>query len=264
MRQRRIYRRGIPRSLKLKWGVFIAIIFAFAGVSYAAHTNVLFGDFTFNTSGMSFIFDNDEDVSVQIRDGEGGKIKDLVCKASYDDKRLIIKDIGPIDLNDFTDGNANILIQYAIKADDKENGIILPAAVDEKSENGYELGAVELELLTDTPVWSLENGGKSWGTKSDGINGTPSIVYQFLPKTLGEFQVFNELQPRLKDGYMTGTLLLKQEKKLKLFGDNEIGLSSLSLSSDVTDEIQNDSLLEIRGTYGFAIPLCLDQFNVKQ
>lgn len=264
MRRRRITRRGAARSMKMKWGVFIAVIFAFAGVSYAAHTNVLYGDFGLGTSNMGFIFDNDEDVSVQIRNGDGGELKELDCKAFYDGKKLVIKDIGPIDLDDFAEGNANILIQYAIKADDEENGVILPAEVDEESKNGYDLGTVELELLTNTPVWSLENSGQSWGTKSEGINGTPDIVYDFLPETLGEFQVYNELQPKLKDGYMIGTLLLKQEKAIKLSEGSEIGLSSLGLSSDVTNEIQNDSLLEIRGTYGFAIPLGLDQFNVDR
>lgn len=264
MKQRRINRRGMARSIKIKWGVFIAVIFAFAGVSYAAHTNILYGDFSIGTSSMSFIFDNDEDVTVQIRNGEEGQWKDLECKASYDDKKLLIKDIGPIDFDYFADGDANILIQYAVKAEDEENGIILPAEVDKKSKNGYDLGTINLELLTNTPVWSLENGEKSWGTKSDGINGTPGIIYDFLPESLGEFHVYNELEPELTNGYMTGSLLLKQESQLKLPGDNEIGLSSLCLSGEVTNEIQNDSRLEIRGTYGFAIPLGLEQFNVEQ
>ena len=250
--------------MKIKWGVFIAIIFAFAGVSYAAHTNALYQHFSIGTSNMSFIFDNDEEVSAQIRKGTDGKLKELHCEATYDDKKLVIKDIGPIDLSDFEDGNANILIQYAIKADDKENGIILPAEKDKKSKNGYDLGTVPLDRLTNTPVWSLENGDRSWGTKSDGINGIPDIIYHYLPITLGEFHIYSELQPQLKDGYMTGTLLLKQENKLKMPDESDITLSSLGLSSDVTDEIESDSLLEIRGTYGFSIPLSLDQFNVDQ
>lgn len=265
MNRRRRIRNDMIRRRTVKCGILIGLLSGMLGIGYAAHTNILTGDFNISTSSMNFIFDSDKNAVVEMMNGSDGDIKDLGGKASYKDKKLSITDIGPIDIEDFIDGNANIIIQYAIKTEDKEIGIKRPAEVKQDDDSGYDLGIVEFELLSNTPVWSLENGDRSWGTKSEGINGTPGIIYQFLPDNLGKFHVYNQLLPHYEDGVTIGMLLLKQVSSPALPDNREIGLSSLCLPSEISNEIQSgspESILEIQGTYGFAIPINLDQFNV--
>lgn len=264
MRKRRLNRRGTGRSITIKWGIFVALLFAFAGVSYAAHTNVLTSFYEFGTGNMSFVFDKSEDVVVQIRDGSDGEERNLDCDAVYKDKKLTISNIGPISITAFSSGNAEITIHYAIEAEDKKKGMQRPAEVKKNAKSGYDLGTIKLELQSHTPVWSLENGELSIGTKSKGIDGTPDIIYDFLPDHLGKFHIYNQMRPHLEDGVMIGTLLLKQESVPDIPDTDEINLSGLGLPDEANEKIESDSLLEIRGTYGFTIPLDLNQFNVEE
>jgi hypothetical protein len=238
-----------------------------AGIGYAFHTNKLTGEFHISTGNMNFVFDNKEDVMVWIQGSGDKNPKDLDAKVSYKDKKLLITDIGPVDLEDFTDGDAVITIKYAIKAKEKKKGMRLPAEIEGRRDSGYDLGIIELELLSHTPVWRLENDGGSWGTKSSGIKGTPDIIYDFLPDDLGDFHVYNQLKPHNEKEVMVGTLTLQQESVPDLPDFTEIGLSSLDLPDKVIKEIKDgseDSLLEIKGSYGFAVPLNLDQFNLER
>ena len=268
-RRRGMVRKDIARRGLVKWCILISLITGLLGISYAAHTNVLYGVLNLSTSNMSFIFDsgNSMDTAVQLQNGSDGTVKDLGGKVTYKDKKLSITDIGPIDVEDLADGNAIITIKYLIKSEDKEKGIKRPAEVKHESDQGYDLGMVEFDLMSHTPVWNLENDSRSWGTKSEGIDGTPAVIYDYLPKNLGEFHAYNKLVPDHEDGMMAGTLTLKQESSPDLPDSMEIGLSSLQLPDDIIKDLKNgspESTLLIKGTYGFAIPLDLEQFNVER
>jgi hypothetical protein len=247
--------------------IIIGVITGLLGVTYAAYSNILATDFNLDTSSLSFVFDCDNKAVVHMENYSEGIVQELKGEVDYQDKKLIITGIGPIDMQEFATGDINITIDYAIKAEDIENSLKRPAEVDKKSEVGYDLGTVDFELLSHTPVWNLENGSKIWGTESAGIEKTPDIIYQYLPDDLGTFHVYNTLIPGDEDGVMTGTLLLKQESVPALPSLDEIGLSSLSLPEGVCNEIKSGSpvsSLEIKGSYGFVIPLNLEQFNMKQ
>ncbi|MEL7656701.1 MAG: hypothetical protein AAGU75_12425, partial [Bacillota bacterium] len=73
----------------VKWFFLLTVIFATLGVSYAAHTNVLTGEFNFSTSSMSFIFDseNEQEAFVELCNDSGEKAKDLGGILSYEDKK---------------------------------------------------------------------------------------------------------------------------------------------------------------------------------
>ncbi|MDD2190182.1 MAG: hypothetical protein PHV71_06705 [Eubacteriales bacterium] len=251
------------------WLILIVAVLSFMGISYAAYTNVLMADFNLSTSNMSFIFDKDDsrEVTVHLENEAGEPIKDLGGRSVYEDKKLTIRDIGPIDISDLQDGNAIITIKYAIKTEEKEHGIKRPAAIETKKDSGYDLGIVEFELMSDTPVWSINNGVRNWGNSSRGISRTPDIIYDYLPDSLAEFHVYHTLLPHREDGVMMGTLKLEQVDSPNLPKKMEIGLSSLDFPQEICNEIKrgsSDSILEIEGTYGFSIPLDLNQFNTVQ
>lgn len=249
----------------VKWLILVVLAFGTLGMSYAAHTNILTSNFNLSTSNMSFVFDRNkhEDVAVEIQQGYDGAVKDLGGIISYDDKKLEIKNIGPININDFCDGDAIITIKYVIKSEDEEHGIKQTATIESKKDQGYDLGSVEFELMSHTPIWSIETDDQSWGTKD--IGRTPDVIYEYLPESLGEFHAYNTMIPSEdEDGVMIGTIILKQERGLSIPETLEIGLSSLNLPSEISSEIENGSSIEIEGNYGFAIPLDLDQFNVER
>lgn len=262
MKRRRIKRKEPSSGRIVKYSILAALILSLAGVSYAAHTNVLTTSFNFNSSGMSFIFDQDKDVVVQLQ--KGSEVKELRGKADYKEKKLIISGIGPLDIEDFADGDARITIQYAIETEDEENSILRPAEIKQISESDDDPITVDFKLLRNTPVWSLNNGEKGWGTITDEVKGTPGIIYKLLPDSLGTFEVYNQLLAHDEDGVMVGTLLLKQVSGPEQPEPIEIKLSSLDLPDGISKEIDSDSLLEVKGSYGFTIPLDLDQFNVEQ
>lgn len=269
MRQRRIYRRRTADYTKIKWGFVVALIFAFAGISYAAYTNVLIGNYSFTTGNMSFIFDNDhkQNVTVQLQNGSNGKVKELDATVSYDDKLLKISDIGPIDMTDLINGNAVFTIQYVLKAEKEEDGIRLPAPVESERDQGYDLGKVDFDRLTDTPVWSIKTGSKSWGTSSGDTNGTPDPIYRFMPDDLGEFHVYNTLSTDEEKGIAVGTVTMVQTSCPELPEDKVIGLKSLGLPEQTVNDIKSKSKglkLVIEGSYGFTVPINLDQFNAER
>ncbi|MEL7656700.1 MAG: hypothetical protein AAGU75_12420, partial [Bacillota bacterium] len=169
-------------------------------------------------------------------------------------------------LEDLAEGDAVITIKYGIKVEDDEQGIRRPAFIESVKDNGYDLGEIEFELLSHTPIWKLASGEQSWGTSS-GETGTPEIVYGLLPDTLGTFHGYNTLILDEEKGVMTGTVILKQVSCLNAFDVQEIGLSSLNLPDEIISEIKNnpsESILQVKGNYGFEIPLNLDQFNVER
>ena len=253
------------------WCILIVLTLGLLGISYAAYTDILIADFSFGTSNMSFVFDKDnrQEVTVQMQNGTGDSLigdhlRDLGGNAVYEDKKLTITDIGPIDIRELQDGNAIITITYAIKTEDKEQSAVRAAAIEKKKDPGYDLGTVEFELMSHTPVWSINHADQAWGNASGNIRSVPDIIYDFLPDSLGSFQVYHTLLPHSEDGVMIGTLKLEQLDTPKLPDKMEIGLSSLGLPAEICDEIKigsPDSKLEIEGTYGFTIPLDLDQFN---
>jgi hypothetical protein len=242
------------------------MVLGLLGVSYAAHTSFLISEFNITTSKMSFIF-NKNNVSVQIQNGADGLVRDLDAEASYNEKQLIISDIGPIDIDEFKEGNAILTINYSIKSEDEEGYILQPASIKTNNDQGYDLGTVELKLMSDTPVWLLKNEGKTWGSRTKKIKKTPDIIYDLLPDNLGEFQVYLTLVPDEKDDTMLGSLVLKQIQAPDLPEELETGLSSLNLPDKIIKDLKkgsSESLLEIEGTYGFVINLYLDQFNVER
>ena len=251
----------------VKWVILLGVAFTTLGLSYAAHTNVLTSNFTISTSNMSFIFDskNDQEVNVKIQNGSCDTVN-LGGTVSFEDKILTINDIGPIDMEDLEDGDAIITIDYAIKVETEEQGIRRPASIESKKDNGYDLGEVKFELMSHTPIWKLENGDQSWGTGE--LMNTPEIVYGLLPNDLGTFHASNILIPdEEEDGVMNGTIRLEQITRPDLSDELAIGLSSLNLPEEIISEIKSgssESILQIKGNYGFEIPLNLDQFNVER
>lgn len=264
MNRRKNYSRGKLKHTIIKWSIVIVLVFCLAGVGYAAHTNALYSIYGINTSNMNFIFDQNEYITMQIINSSAENKKVLIGNTYYKDNILNITDIGPLDINDFKDGDAVIMIKYAIKAEDDKTGLVRPAEIKHPENDGYDLKTVCLKLTSKTPFWSLENGDNIWGTKSNEIKSTPLMIYTLLPKSLGEFQFYNELRPSQKDGIMEGILTLKQKTGPDFPETKEIELSSLGLSNEICNSIQNDSHLEIKGTYSFSIPLYLNQFNVER
>ena len=65
---------------------------------------------------MSFIF-NKNNVSVQIQNGADGLVR-FRCGGILNEKQLIISDIGPIDIDEFKEGNA--ITNYSIKSEEKK------------------------------------------------------------------------------------------------------------------------------------------------
>jgi hypothetical protein len=268
-RKRVIVRKDTAKKRMVQWSILISLIIGSLGFTYAAHTNVLSAIISISTSSMDFVFDKGKiiNTSVQIQNGSDGTVNELRCNVSYEDKTLRITDIGPIDTEELMDGNAIITINYKIKAEDIEKGIKRPAEVVNDKDKGFDLGLVPFELESNTPIWSLENDNRTWGSKTNGIDGTPDEVYRYLPDNLCEFHVNNKLVPDQDDGVMAGTLTLTQEDVPNLPDSLEIGLSSLNLPDNIIQELKNgssDSTLQIKGTYGFSIPLNLDQFNVER
>ena len=260
-----IRKRGSVRRFVMT-AVFTASLL---GVSYAAHTSMLTGNFDIGTSNMNFIFNNDDDskAKVTIQQGSDGEERELSGNLSYDNKRLTIADIGPIDMDFLSQGNAVLTIQYAIKTGlEERDGLKHPAEVSQKTDNGYDLGTVDFIKTSQTPIWDLNIGHMQWGTASQNCDSTPDIIYDILPDSLGTFHAYNTMIPDLNDGITRGELILKQETGPDLSG-SEIGLSSLDLPSGIAEKAEkgNGSItLQIEGTYGFVVPLDLEQFNTER
>lgn len=258
--------RGKTRTLK--WFLIMILILGMMGTSYAAYSNTLFGDYHFESSLLNFIFDdsdNGRSVSVEYQIGEKGPLQELDSSANYDGKQLTISDIGPLDAEMLADGNLTLFIHYTIRTEQEDQGIQQAKTVYEEEEPGYYIGEVDFQRNTDTPIWELENDGQCWGTGS--VGGTPAVLYGFLPERLCQFDAYNQIEKTDRDGLMNGTIILKQKTVPHLSQWSEINLSSLELDPDVVEQIKCGSLkssLTIEGSYGFQIPVDLDQFNIEK
>lgn len=239
--------------------ILIVTIVSLLGVSYAGYTNRLTQDYNLSTSSFNNIFKDNDNESVTARLVTEGNSKELEVNPSYDNdkKRLNIIVNSPIDISDF-DNDSSVIISYSLKPDN-DSGLKQVATV-----NNHVLGAVDFTLKTATPVCSIVN--KSKGKNRIYYTGNiPEAIYDYLPNVLASFNAYHTILSADENGVMNGTITLEQ------VGDNNFNIQNINLSSLELDDSVNEKItksnssayIEVEASYGFSIPIDLDQFNVN-
>lgn len=254
--------------------IMAALFVGVLGISYGGFSDTLVQTYNIYTGKMDFAFADpvnistpEETFTISMQSGECGEAVELDADISYKDKQLFITNIDTINASEFIKGNTIFKINYAIIAADDKQGIRQVAAIEGEDDAGYNLGIIDFELQSKTPVWCVESGENHWGTDTDFPGGTPDVVYQLLPDTLARFDAFHTVQPADQNGIICGTIILKQIGNLNFPEPPEIGLSSLEFDDEINMKIANSPIygyLEIEAVYGFIISINFDQYNVNK
>lgn len=252
----------------------IFILFALAvlllGISYAAQTNSLYGEWGITTGklGYGFVHHQRDDLSISLQCGTENNIRELTGKISIKDNKISISEISPIELEDFIHGNAVFTIHYQIDCEDPEEETLPAADSKGDTEKGTDLGSVCFQRDLSSLVWEVKAGTvcitPDVEMTSDGLN---EVLRECLPEDLGEFHVYNKMIAENQTDLLKGTLILEQERTPASSETDRIKLSSLGFSGETIEQIKNgdsDITLDVDSAYCFVIPLALDQFNLNE
>lgn len=236
------------------------------GVSYAGYTDSLKVDTELSAGSMSFEFmdsGKDRDFIIGIQESGKEKVTKLDAKINYDGKTLTITDMDPIDMSFLKNGKLQILIRYIVEVTEEES-VLRAASIIEKDQRSY-LGEIPFQLISSTPLWSIEGKSASWGLGDGDLGGVPQVIYELLPQTLANFRASHTLWFNEKKDRMEGTILLEQIDIPKLLSIKKVELSAFGLPDDILKEMAAEKKLNLTmvGSYGFEIPLVLDQFNAE-
>jgi len=165
---------------------------------------------------------------------------------------LYLSGMEPIAMSKLQSGDTSISMEYRFLDTDIPSDLLLD------SEGTQDLGMIPFELSVDEPYWRISNINGQWGIGNIETAIT-SVVYELLPKNLGEMHGYNNITPYKKEAKI-GTITIKQLVPITK-GITEINLSSLGLSEEINQKIiANDvksSSLEIMANYNFSVPFSL-------
>ena len=250
----------------MKWSLIGLLVFCLMGTGYAAYSNILVHQFSLGTGTMGFEFDDCENgraVTVEFQKSDQNPVE-LKAEATYDGKKLTISELGPLNLQDLSDGDTAIFLCYRIKAEDEDHGLKQTAMMEGDDGNGLYLGEIDLQRNNQTPVWSLQNVDQFWGTAEGSMKASPIAVYDFLPDRLCRFKAYQVMEPAEEEGVMNGTIVLKQSSLPDV--PDSVPLSSFALPESILKEMKKgpaEMTLVVNASYKFSIPIRLEQFNFE-